>query len=44
MSIVHIADGGLLLGSLSVYVVLFMLVFCLVAVEWQLWVVSMVDD
>ena len=44
MFIVYIADGWLLLDLLSVYDVLFMLVFSLVALEWQLWVVSMVDD
>ena len=44
MSIVHIADGWLLLVSLSVNDVLFRLVFGLVAVRWQLWVALMVDD
>ena len=44
MSIVHIADGWLLLVSLSVNDVLFKLVFGLVAVGWQLWVALMVDD
>ena len=44
MSIVHIADGRLLSVSLSVYDVLFKLVFGLVAVGWQLWVALMVDD
>ena len=40
----HIADGWLLLVSLSVNDVLFRLVFGLVAVRWQLWVALMVDD
>ena len=44
MSIVYIADGWLLLVSLSVNDVLFRLVFGLVAVRWQLWVALMVDD
>ena len=44
MSIVHIADGWLLLVSLSVNDVLFRLVFGLVAVGWQLWVALVVDD
>ena len=44
MFIVHIADGWLLLVSLSVNDVLFMLVFELVVLEWQLWVVLMVDE
>ena len=44
MFIVHIADGWLLVVSLSVNDVLFMLVFELVALGWQLQVVSMVDD
>ena len=43
MFIVHIADGWLLLGSLSVNDVLFKLVFGLVAVGWQLWLAWMVD-
>ena len=40
----HIADGWLLLVSWLMSDVLFMLVFRLVAVGWQLWVALMVDD
>ena len=43
MSIVHLADGWLLLVSLSVDDVLFKLVIISVAVGWQLWLAMMVD-
>ena len=43
MSIVHIADGWLLLVSLSVNDVLFKLVIVSVALGWQLWIALMVD-
>ena len=43
MSSVHIADGWLLLVSLSVNEVLFKLVIISVAVGWQLWLAWMVD-
>ena len=42
MSIVHTADGWLLLVSWLMNGVLFMLVFRLVAVGWQLWIALMV--
>ena len=43
MSIVHIANGWLLLVSLSVDGVLFKLEFRSVAVGWQVWAELMVD-
>ena len=43
MFIVHIADGWLLLVSLSVIDMLFKLVIVAVAVGWQLWLALMVD-